>query len=69
MEASEGVIRGNLDTLTALITARAAGIELVGESAVGQCGRLGVWLKARSAGARTDRHQQFARSTPQAVSG
>lgn len=34
MEASEGVIRGNVDSLTKLISAlNAAGIELIGENA------------------------------------
>jgi hypothetical protein len=66
-EASDGVIRGNLDTLMTLIAARPARLELIGASALGQCGGLGVWLKARSTG--TDRDQHFARSTPRALSG
>jgi transcriptional regulator with XRE-family HTH domain len=47
MEASEGVIRGNVDSLMKLIAAlNAAGIELIGEGAVSQGGGRGVRLKA-----------------------
>jgi transcriptional regulator with XRE-family HTH domain len=47
MEASEGVIRGNVDSLMKLITAlNAAGIELIGDGAVSQSGGRGVRLKA-----------------------
>ena len=47
MEASNGTIRGNVDSLMKLIGALdAAGVELIGEGAVsGSCGR-GVRLKA-----------------------
>lgn len=46
MEASDGVIRGNVDSLMKLIDAlSAAGIELIGESAVSQSGGRGVRLK------------------------
>ena len=46
MEASEGVIRGNVDSLMKLIGALdAAGIELIGEGAVSQTGGRGVRLK------------------------
>jgi transcriptional regulator with XRE-family HTH domain len=46
MEASDGVIRGNVDSLMKLITALdAAGIELIGEGAVSQSGGRGVRLK------------------------
>jgi len=45
MEASDGVIRGNVDSLMKLIGALdAAGLELIGEGAIGQGGR-GVRLK------------------------
>jgi len=48
MEASEGVIRGNVDSLMKLIGALdAAGIELIGEGAVSQQGGRGVRLKAQ----------------------
>ena len=51
MEASEGVIRGNVDSLMKLVAALdAAGIELIGEGAVSQGGGRGVRLKAPSAG-------------------
>ena len=47
MEASEGVIRGNVDSLMKLIEALdAAGIDLIGEGAASQGGGRGVRLKA-----------------------
>jgi transcriptional regulator with XRE-family HTH domain len=46
MEASEGVIRGNVDSLMKLIGALdAAGVELISESAVSPTGGRGVRLK------------------------
>jgi transcriptional regulator with XRE-family HTH domain len=46
MEASEGVIRGNVDSLMKLVDAlAAAGIELIGEGAVSHGGGRGVRLK------------------------
>lgn len=46
MEASEGVIRGNVDSLMKLIGALdAAGIELIGEGVTSQSGGRGVRLK------------------------
>ena len=46
MEASEGVIRGNVDSLMKLIEAlNAAGIELIGEGAASPGGGRGVRLK------------------------
>jgi transcriptional regulator with XRE-family HTH domain len=48
MEASEGVIRGNVDSLMKLISAlESAGVELIGEGAVSAGGGRGVRLKAR----------------------
>ena len=47
MEASEGVIRGNVDSLMKLIEALdAAGIDLIGEGAASQGGGRGLRLKA-----------------------
>ena len=47
MEASEGVIRGNVDSLMKLIGALdGAGIELIGEGAASPSGGRGVRLKA-----------------------
>jgi transcriptional regulator with XRE-family HTH domain len=47
MEASEGVIRGNVDSLMKLIAAlEAASIELIGEGTVSEAGGRGVRLKA-----------------------
>lgn len=46
MEASEGTVRGNVDSLVKLITALDnAGIELIEEGAVSQGGGRGVRLK------------------------
>jgi transcriptional regulator with XRE-family HTH domain len=46
MEASDGVIRGNVDSLMKLIAALdAAGIELIGEGASSLSGGRGVRLK------------------------
>jgi len=48
MEASEGVIRGNVDSLMKLIAAlEAAGVELINEGAVSESGGRGIRLKAR----------------------
>ncbi len=47
MEASEGVVRGNVDSLMKLVGALdAAGIELIGERAASPGGGRGVRLKA-----------------------
>ena len=46
MEASDGVVRGNVDSLMKLIDALAAsGVELIGEGAVSAEGGRGVRLK------------------------
>ena len=48
MEASEGVIRGNVDSLMKLIGAlNAAGVELINEGAISDKGGRGVRLIAR----------------------
>ena len=48
MEQSEGVIRGNVDSLTKLVEAlNAAGIELIGEGATSAPGGRGVRLKGQ----------------------
>ena len=47
MEASDGVIRGNVDSLMKLVDALdTAGIELIGEGAASADGGRGVRLKA-----------------------
>ncbi len=47
MEASEGVIRGNVDSLMKLVAALdEAGIELIADNAVSDGGGRGVRLKA-----------------------
>lgn len=46
MEASEGVVRGNVESLTKLITAmNEAGVELIGDGAASQSGGRGVRLR------------------------
>jgi transcriptional regulator with XRE-family HTH domain len=46
MEASDGVVRGNVDSLMKLVDALTAdGIELIGEGAVSSGGGRGVRLK------------------------
>lgn len=46
MEASDGTIRGNVDSLVKLIAALdAAGIELIGEGAASQSGGRGLRLR------------------------
>jgi len=46
MEASDGVVRGNVDSLMKLVNAlSAAGIELIGEGATSSSGGRGVRLK------------------------
>jgi len=48
MEASEGLIRGNVDSLMKLVQAlNAAGVELIGEGTASQGGGRGVRLKDR----------------------
>jgi len=47
MEASDGVIRGNVDSLMKLIAAlNGAGVELIGEGAASHSGGRGVRLKS-----------------------
>jgi transcriptional regulator with XRE-family HTH domain len=47
MEASDGVIRGNVDSLVKLVEALAlAGIELIGDGAASVTGGRGVRLKS-----------------------
>jgi transcriptional regulator with XRE-family HTH domain len=47
MEASEGVVRGNVDSLVKLVEAlERAGIELIGEGASSSGGGRGVRLRA-----------------------
>ncbi|MCO5147073.1 MAG: helix-turn-helix transcriptional regulator [Aquamicrobium sp.] len=51
MEASDGTIRGNVDSLVKLIAALdAAGLELIGEGASSQSGGRGVRLRENGVG-------------------
>jgi transcriptional regulator with XRE-family HTH domain len=53
MESSDGVVRGNVDSLMKLIGALdSAGIELIGEGGISRAGGRGVRLKT-AAGSRT----------------
>ena len=53
MEASEGVVRGTVDSLMKLVGAlEASGIELIAEGAPSQAGGRGVRLKERAATGR-----------------
>jgi transcriptional regulator with XRE-family HTH domain len=66
MEASDGVIRGNVDSLMKLISALdTAGIELIDEGAVSHGGGRGVRLKEQAIRAATDRDKESTISTPQ----
>jgi hypothetical protein len=62
MEASEGVIRGNVDSLMKLMEGLTlAGIELINEGAASSGGGRGVRLKApASTGVRPERSAQIA---------
>ncbi len=54
MEASEGVIRGNVDSLVKLVDAlAAAGVGLVGEGAISSGGGRGVRLMSPNGGRAT----------------
>ena len=54
MEASETMVRGNVDSLVKLITALdAAGIEIIDEGAVSNSQGRGVRLKIKSSSAKT----------------
>ena len=54
MEASEGQVRGNVDSLVKVIDAlQKAGVELIGEGAVSSGGGRGVRLKAPGPAADT----------------
>lgn len=49
MEASNGVVRGNVDSLTKLVEAlSASGIDLIGEGSSSSAGGRGVRLKGAS---------------------
>jgi len=67
MEASDGVIRGNVDSLMKLIAGlESAGIELIGEGAASQAGGRGVRLRAQAESAQPRRDADTA-TPPQAA--
>ena len=54
MEASETMVRGNVDSLVKLIAAfETAGIEMINEGAISNSGGRGVRLKIESGSAKT----------------
>ena len=60
MEASEAMVRGNVDSLVKLITALdAAGIEMIDEGAVSNSQGRGVRLKIDSGSAKTSLNNQI----------
>jgi len=60
MEASETMVRGNVDSLVKLITAlEGAGIELIDEGVASSAGGRGVRLKINSGSARTYLYNQL----------
>ena len=60
MEASETMVRGNVDSLVKLITAlEAAGIELIDEGAASSAEGRGVRLKINSGSAKTYLNNQI----------
>ena len=64
MEASEAMVRGNVDSLVKLITALdAAGIEMIDEGAVSNSQGRGVRLKINSGAAKTSLNNQMERKT------
>jgi len=67
MEASDGDIRGNVDSLMKLIAGlEAAGIELIVEGAVSQAGGRGVRLKSLPEGV-TPPQGEFPGASPRAT--
>jgi transcriptional regulator with XRE-family HTH domain len=68
MEASDGVIRGNVDSLMKLISALdGAGLELIDEGKASRGGGRGVRLKALPTKAATDRDKELTITTSQAA--
>src|SRR5947207_5910424 len=60
MEASEAMVRGNVDSLVKLITAlEGAGIELIDEGAVSNAGGRGVRLKINAGSAKSNLENQI----------
>ena len=67
MEASDGVIRGNVDSLMKLIAGlESAGIELIGEGVASQAGGRGVRLRIQAESAQLRRDGETA-TPPQAT--
>lgn len=68
MEASEGVIRGNVDSLMKLIAAlERSGVELINEGSVSQGSGRGVRLKTSAKGSDTPAAQNSSQREPGAA--
>jgi transcriptional regulator with XRE-family HTH domain len=68
MEASEDVIRGNVDSLMKLVAALdSAGIELIGEGAASHSGGRGVRLKPEAASRSAHSDSGVAEPMPRAA--
>jgi len=68
MEASDGVIRGNVDSLMKLVSALdAAGIELIAEGSQSAGAGRGVRLKAHAAQSATPREESTKAPGPRAA--
>ncbi len=66
MEASEGVIRGNVDSLMKLVQALdCAGIELIADGAASAGGGRGVRLKEQGAAAQASARRNARAGDPQ----
>ncbi len=69
MEASDGLIRGNVDSLTKLVSALdKAGVELIGEGAVSQASGRGVRLKGMGVKKVRSKGMAAGRSRPRPAS-
>ncbi len=65
MEASEGVVRGNVDSLMKLVGALdAAGVEVIGDGAASVAGGRGVRLRVASTGTRPERRRRVGAPLP-----
>lgn len=70
MEASEDMIRGNVDSLMKLVSALdAAGIELIGEGAASLSGGRGVRLKGGNKSHSASHERSVASESPRGMKG
>jgi transcriptional regulator with XRE-family HTH domain len=65
MEASEGVVRGNVDSLMKLVGALdTAGVEVIGDGAASIAGGRGVRLRAAATRTRPERRRRAGAPLP-----